>query len=159
MRIMTSSVHPDEPCEMYFTGPKMMPGYSEDENPRMIEQVFVYRNDTIACYEQDFGPAGDFLYAPPLMMPSFGTENVGLMQWHGERHRNDPKWGKRIQEYKESSTLMADIVRQDEQRGLLIHNRSQFGPRGNFQRNGWSRARTARIARERREQVTKKVQF
>ena len=144
MRIMTEKVHPDEPCEMYFTGPKMMPGYSEEENPRMIEQVFVYRNDTIACYEQDFGPASDFPYIPPLMMPSLGTENVGLMQWHGERHRNDPKWAKRIKEYKESSTLFRDVLRQEEMRIQDLANRSVFGPALTKQRNAIPRQTIAR---------------
>src|SRR3990167_11520874 len=101
MKILTAAVHPDEGCHGYFTGPKQMPGYSEDDNPRMIEQVFVIRGDAIACYEQDFGCADAFRYVPPLMMPSYGEKSVARMQWHGELHRQDDRWAKRMEQYKQ----------------------------------------------------------
>lgn len=159
MKIVADRVSPDEPCWGYFTGSKNMPGYSEDDNPRMIEQVFVIRGDAIACYERDFGPADDYAYVPPLMMPSFGENSVALMQWHGERHRHDDRWEKLIREYKESSTLFADIIRQEEQRHLAIENRSSLGPYVNVQRNGWSRERVRRNYKDALREKTGKVKF
>ena len=159
MRIMADKVHPDEPCWGYFTGPKQMPGYSEEENPRMLEQVFVIRGDAIACYEQDFGPADSFIYVPPMIIPSWGENTVAQLQDMGERHRHDPKWARRIIEYKESSTLFADVIRQEEQRHELIRNRSQFGPAGNFQRDGWSRSTAWRRWADERAKRTGKRQF
>lgn len=158
MHIITLYVDPDERAEAYFTGPKSMPGFAEDDNPRMIEQVFVYRDDAIAKYERDLGPASDYLYVPPLFMPSFGEETVASLQWHGERHRNDPKWERRIKEYKESSTLFKDVLRAEEQKILLRQNRSQFGPSGSFQRNGYPREYAVRQFMDRRAAITKKVQ-
>ena len=159
MKIITEKVHPDEPCHGYFTGPKQMPGYSEEENPRMIEQVFVIRGDAIACYEQDFGPADNFPYVPPMMMPSFGENPVGLMQWHGERHRNDTKWARRMIEYKESSTLFADVIRQEEQRHEAIRNRSSFGPYTVVQRDGYPHEAVLRAWKDERKRRRKKVQL
>lgn len=159
MRIMADKVHADEGCWGYFTGPKQMPAYSEEDNPRMIEQVFVIRGDAIACYEQDFGPADNFIYVPPMMIPSWGENTVAQLQDMGERHRHDPRWAKRIQEYRESSTLFADVIRQHEQRSLLIKNQSQFGPAGTFQRNGWSRDTAWRRYRDERARRTGKVQL
>ena len=159
MNIIADKVHPDEGCWGYFTGPRMMPGYPEQEAYRMVEFVFVIRGDAIAKYVQDFGPADNFTYVPPLMMPSYGENPVGLMQWHGERHRNDPKWSRRMVEYKESSTLFADVIRQEEQRHLLINNHSSFGPAGTFQRNGHSRPTEWRKYRDERARRTGKVQL
>ena len=158
MQIITLQVHPDEACYGYFTGPRMMPGYTEEENPRMVEFVFVIRGDAIAKYERDFGCADDFPYVPPMLMPSDGENPVGLMQWHGERHREDPKLARQLIEYKEGSTLFADVIRQEEQRHLLINNHSAFGPGGTFQRNGWSRERVWRNYRDERNRRTGRVQ-
>ena len=150
MQIITERVHPDEPAWAYFTGPRMMPGYDEAEACRMVEFVFVIRDDAIAKYVRDFGPASTFPYIPPMFMPSFGEETVACLQWHGERHRNDPKWARRLQEYKEGSTLFADIIRQEEQRHLFIKNLSVFGPAVSVQRNEWSHETSWRNYRDRR---------
>ena len=159
MRIMTDTVHPDEPCWGYYTGPKQVVGYSEEENPRMIEQVFVIRGDAIACYERDFGCADDFMYIPPLIMGFYddGANPVGLLMEFGERHRHDDRWARRMREYRESSTLFADIVRQEEQKHLIINNRSSLGPYVNVQRNGWSHATSARRWNDERRRRTRRI--
>jgi hypothetical protein len=126
VKIVTEKVHPDEPCHGYFCGPK---------GGRMIEQVFVIRGDAIACFEQDFGPEEEFLYVPPMMMPSYGENPVGLMQEFGERHRNDGRWAKYIRELKEGSTLFEDVRDQLEQKTYWNRAKSSFGPGGSFQRN------------------------
>ncbi len=159
MKIITLHVRPNEKVEMYFTGPKSRPQFSDDENPRMIEQIFVVRDDTIACYEQDFGPADDYPYVPPLLMPSFGEMDVAEVQWHGERHRNDDKWAKRMQEYKEGSTLFNDIIEQEAQRLEARRNRSVLGPFVNTQRNEFSRETAERRWNDERRRRTGKVQL
>lgn len=159
MHIVTQFVLPDEKAWAYFTGPKPMPGYPEDDNPRMIEQVFVIRDDSIAKWERDFGPADDFPYVPPMFMPSFGEESVASLQWHGERHRNDPKWAKRIKELKESSTLFADVIRQEEQRSEIIRNLTVVGPHVTIQRNGYSQVRNRRNYRDELARRTGKSKF
>lgn len=160
MQIITDKVHPDEPCWGYYVGPQARPGPpGEDDQVRMIEWVFVIRGDAIAKYERDLGPADDYPYVPPLKMPSWGENPVGLMQWHGERHIHDPKWAQMIQEYKAESTLFRDILRQEEQRHELINNRSNFGPAGNFQRNGYSRVTNWRRYRDERARRTGRKQL
>ena len=159
MHIVTDKLHPDEPCWGYFTGPKQMPGYSEDDNPRMVEQVFVIRGDAIAKYERDFGPADSYIYVPPMMIPSWGENPVALLQDLGERHRNDDRWARRIVELKEGSTLFADVIRQEEQRSYLINNRTVVGPYQTTQCNGWSRTRAWRNYRDERNRRTGKVQL
>lgn len=156
MEIITEIVHPDEPCWGYFTGPRQLAGSNDT---RMVEFVFVIRGDAIAKYVQDFGPADDFIYVPPLLMPSYGENNVGLMQWHGERHRNDEKWAKRMQEYKESSTLFADILRQEEEKRLAVKNQSVFGDYRTVMRNGYSRETTHRNWFEERDRRRGKKRF
>ena len=159
MKIVADRVFPDEPCWGYFTGPRMMPGYTDEENPRMIEQVFVIRGDAIACYEQDFGHADNYTYVPPLMMPSYGENSVALMQWHGERHRNDDKWGKRMEEYKATSTLFEDVLRAEEQRHEIIKNRTSLGPHINVQRNDWSHETALRRFNDKRRSRTGRIQL
>ena len=159
MHIITTYVLPTEKAEAYFIGPKQMPGFSDDDNPRMMEQIFVYRDDTIAKYETDLGPADNWPYVPPLMMPSFGEETVEALQWHGQRHLADDRWAKRMREYKESSTLFADIIRQEEQRHEIIRNRTSIGPYATVQRNGWAREHAWRRWRDERNRRTGKVQL
>ena len=159
MHIATHYVLPGEPAWAYFTGPKTMPGYTDEENPRMIEQVFVIRSDAVAKWERDFGPADNFPYVPPMFMPSFGEETVASLQWHGERHRSDDKWGKRMEEYKATSTLFEDVLRGEEKRHEIIKNRTSLGPYINVQRNDWSHETALRKFNDKRRSRTGRIQL
>lgn len=159
MEILTLEVYPDEPCHGYFCGPRMMPGYSYEENPRIVEFVFVVRGDAIAKYVRDFGCADDYFYIPPLIMPSGGENSVALMQWHGERHRHDDRWARRMREYRESSTLIPDAIRQEQQIHEIIHNRSSFGLAGNYQRDGWPHEHVIRRYKDERARRLGKTRF
>ena len=74
---------------------------------------------------------------PPMFIPSTEGENpVGLMLEMSERHRHDLRWFKKAEEMKQSSTLIKDVIRQDEMARLAIKNQSVFGPAITKQRNG-----------------------
>jgi hypothetical protein len=97
--------------------------------------VKVVRDDRLAEFTTDFGPAQDFEHIPPLFIPSFGDDTVAQLQELAERHRHDLRWAKRKQEMIAESTLIRDILRQTEENREWIANRSQFGPVANVQRN------------------------
>jgi len=160
MKIMADKVHPDEPCWGYWCGPeRRFMGKDIGDQMRILEKVFVIRGDAIACYEEDFGPASEYGYMPPLLMPSYGENPVGLMRWHGEQHRNDDRWMKRIAEHKESSTLFQDIIRQEEQRHEIIRNKSSFGPAVTVQRNEYPHEEVHRRYNDERARRTGRKQL
>lgn len=160
LSIIAHEVHPDEECHGYWVGPESRPGLpGQDDEVRMIEKVFVIRADCIAKYERDLGPADAYQYVPPMMIPSFGENTVAQLQDMGERHIHDDRWARRMREYKESSTLYQDIIRQAEQLSAIIKNKSQFGPAGQFQRNGYSHETNWRNWTDERARRTGKRKF
>ena len=159
MHIITQNVLKDEPCYGLFTGPRMMPGY--DKNPRMVEFVFVVRDDAIAKFERDFGAYDDWgFYVPPMMIPSDGENTVAQLMDMGERHRHDQKWDKRMREYKESSTLFSDVIRQEQEQHEFITNRSIFGPsQTTFRNSPHFSPRTHRNYKDKLAEITKRRKF
>lgn len=158
MHIITTFISDDEPAEAYYMGPKVMPGWAEDQSIRMMEQIFVYRNDAIAKYEQDWGLASGYGYVPPMMVPSFGAEKVGFLREMGQAHIHDTRWARRMREMKEASTMFKDAIKAEEQRHLVIQNLSSFGPGGSFQRNGYSHETAMRKYKSLRQERTGKIQ-
>ena len=136
MKIVAHYVRPDEPCHGLFEGPRQIPKVGE----RWIQAVYVVRDDAIAEWTQDLGPAEDFARAQPLIMPSpDGCNTVGELQDLADKNRIDDYWAKRADEMLAESTLIEDVVRGIEQKARIIANRSTFGPAGNHQRNGFPR--------------------
>ena len=123
--IITHRVHPDEPCHGLYEGPK---------GGRWIQRVFVLRGDRIAKFETDFGPASDFPDATEIIYASYGDDSVGQLQELAERDRHSDKWAKRRREMQAESTLIADILRQEEMMMEVRRNRSHFGPGISIQR-------------------------
>ncbi len=130
MHIIATHVMPDEPC------------YGLTENRiggRWIQRVFVVRGDAIAKFETDFGPASDFPDATPIIYPSFGENSVAQLQEMAERDRHDDRWAKRRREMQAESTLIKDILRQEEALIDVRANRSTMGPAITVQRNDFPR--------------------
>lgn len=150
MKIVTLWVHPDEECHGLFEGPR---------NGRWITAVYVIRGDAIAEHVIDHGPEIEFCKIPPMMMPSFGENRVGEMLEWGERHRHDTRWWDRAQEMKAESTLIRDVMNQEEDRIEAIHNRTQLGPYQNTQRNDYSRTANQRRFNEQRAKHTGRAQL
>lgn len=149
MRIMTDRVYPDEPCHGLFEGPKMRTMADGSQQDRWLQQVFVIREDAIACYEVDYGLASDFERATPIIIPSFGENTVAQLQAIAEKNRNDDYWTKRREEMLAASTLIPDHVQLLEQTTENLLNRSVFGPAVQVQRNNQNRQSIRRWLKER----------
>ena len=130
MKIVTKRVHPDEPCHGLWEGPK---------KGRWLQRVFVIRGDAIARWTKDYGPITKWPDATEIFYPSFGENSVAQLQELAERDRNSDKWAKRGREKLAESTLIADILRQEETLIDVRANRSRFGPGIAVQRNDFPR--------------------
>lgn len=117
-----------------------------------VQDVRVVRDDQIAHWIKDFGPASAFAHVTPLFMPSMGENTVGQLQEHFDKNREDDYWFRRTKELEASSTLIEDALRFMEVRRLNILNRSVTGPAITVQRNAMPRQETLRNYKERRDE-------
>ena len=130
MKITTQRIHPDEPCYSLREGPR---------NGRWVQRVYVVRGDAIAEWSKDYGPVADWLNATEIIYPSFGENSVAQLQELAERDRHSDKWAKRGRERLAESTLIKDILRQEEALLNVRANRSTIGPTITVQRNDFPR--------------------
>jgi hypothetical protein len=135
MKIVTQYVLPDEPCHGLFEGPRNIP----KKGQRWVQAVYVIRDDAIAEYLEDLGPAEDYARIQPMMIPSFGENTVAQLQEFAVKNRHDEYWTNRVDEMLAESTLIEDHLRQLEVNREVIRNRSHFGPGIAAQRNGYPR--------------------
>lgn len=130
MKIIASSVHPDEPCWSLREGPR---------DGRWVQRVYIIRGDAIAEWSKDYGSVSDWPDATEIIYPSFGENSVGQLQEMAERDRHSDKWAKRRREMQAESTLITDILKQEEILLDVVANRSKFGPGTSVQRNDFPR--------------------
>ena len=140
MKVITQRVHPDEPAYGLYEGPR---------KGRWIQRVFVLRGDAIAKHETDFGPASDFPDATPIIYASFGDDSVAQLREMAEYDRHSDKWAKRRREMQAESTLIVDILRQEEILLEARRNRSHFGPGISVQRIDFPREAVRQKQKER----------
>ena len=162
MHYVTDSVSPNEPCYGLWEGYEVapIPGAPNGASDwRWIQKVFVVRGDTIAKHITDMGPADAFEMITPIFIPNEGTDSVAVLQAMAEKNRHDTYWQTRAQEQLAESTLISDLIEQEQKIHAVIHNRTSNGPYVTNQRNGWSRVTTQRNFKERRQQRTGKVVF
>jgi len=148
MHIITDRVHPDEPCFGLHEGPLQMSQPDGSTPLRWVQRLFVIRGDAMAKYVTDFGPASDWPNATPFAYPSYGDDTVAQLQELAEHDRHSDKWARRRRERMEGSTLIADILRQEEQKIPALANRSVFGPGVSVQRNEAQRGALIRAHKE-----------
>ena len=129
------SVHPDEPSWGLSLQPQIMAFPDGSRRRRLVEKVKVVRDDALAEFVTDFGPAEDFEHIPPLLIPSFGDDSVAQLQEMAEHHRHDLRWAKRREEMVAESTMLKDILRRAEEARDWVARRSRFGPGGATRRN------------------------
>lgn len=139
MKIVTPVVHPDEPCYSLREGPR---------GGRWVQAVYIIRGDAIAEWTKDYGPAEDYERIQSLIIPSFGENTVAQLQEWAEKNRHDDYWARRSDEMLAGSTLIQDVIRQDEECRQQIRNRSVIGPHFTRQRNLYSQERTRRLLKE-----------
>jgi hypothetical protein len=112
--------------------------------------VWVIRGDAIAEHRKTIGLAKNFLDVPPLLLPGMGECSVAEFQAEAERHRHDDKWIRRAKEMLAESTLIPDILRQEEVLLDVVRNRSHFGRGVSVQRNEFPREEVKARSKERR---------
>ncbi len=112
--------------------------------------MFVIRGDAIAKFETDYGPVSDWPDATEIIIPSFGENSVGQLQEMAERDRHSDKWAKRRREIQAESTLISDILKQEEILLDVVANRSNFGPGVSAQRNDFPREAVQNKFKEKR---------
>jgi len=162
MHIVTDHIWPDEPCYGLSEGPLWMPypegeGWQPGTRRRWVQRVFVIRDDAIAKYIQDIGPAEDYEgRSTPLLVPSFGENSVAELQELAEATRHNHRYSKRREEMLAASTLREDALRTVEMRYLEKQNRTvlgagTFAQRGNFSREAVERALRDKIKVKREE--------
>ncbi len=141
MKIITHRVHPDEPCHTLREGPV---------NGRWVQRLWVVRGDTLAKWSKDYGPVTDWPNATEIIYPSFGENTVGELQELAERDRHSSKWADYQRGLLAESTLISDVLKQEEEKIDVVLNRSQFGPGRSVQRIDFPREAVKRQAKEKR---------
>jgi len=152
IHVVTDRVYPGEPCWGLREGAELRTvSPNGGQEMRWLQKVFVVRGDRKAKYETDFGPASDFPHSTPVIYPSFGENTVAQLQELAERDRHSDKWYRRGEEKRAESTLIADILRQEEILLEVRRNRSQFGPGVSVQRVDYPREAAERQFKEKRD--------
>lgn len=110
----------------------------EDDDGHFRSRLLVLRGDDLQMAVVDHGEDPEYAgKIPPMYIPSDEGENpVGLMLEMSERHRHDLRWYRRAIEMREGSTLIRDVLRQEEQLLLAAKNVTVIGPHQTTQRNG-----------------------
>jgi hypothetical protein len=104
-----------------------------------VQRVYVIRGDAKAEWSKDYGPVSDWPDATEIIYPSFGENSVAQLQEMAERDRHSDKWANRRREMQAESTLISDILKQEEMLLDVKANRSHFGPGISVQRNDFPR--------------------
>lgn len=159
VKLVTDYILPDEPAWGLFEGPVMMPQPGRAIEDHWVQDIKVVRNDKIAHYIRDFGPAENYEHVTPLLMPSFGDDTVAQLQAWAEKNRYDNFWQKRREEMLAGSTLIADVLRQAEMDHEMINSRSVFGPAISVQRGVYPRQDVWRRWRDKRDMRKGKKEF
>ena len=142
MHVVADRIFPDESCH----------GLIETvEGDRIIQKLWVIRGDRKAKSITDVAPAFDFPDFTPIVYASVGDDTVAQLQECAERDRHDDKWAKRRRELQSESTLIADILRQEERKIAERQNRSVIGPYQTTQRIDYQRETIKANPQEKRE--------
>lgn len=135
MRLVTQELDPDEKVyritEVNLVRP---PKYQR----RRYQVIIVNRNDRLAEWWYDLGPAESFT-TQQFTFPMFWEHSVAEAQDIAEAKRNDDYWTKFLAEKRAESTLITDFLNQYEERHRIINNQSTFGPELRKQRIGFPR--------------------
>lgn len=146
--VITDRIYGDEPCWGLQEIPEWRVSPTGEKEKRWVQKVWVIRGDRKARYETDIGPASDWPDATPIIYASVGTDTVAELQFLAERDRRDDKWAKRRRELQAESTLISDILRQEEMKIQMKQNRSQIGPAITVQRDDYPSQFIERKAKE-----------
>ena len=104
---------------------------------RRYQRIWVNRNDRLAVFQHDLGPASDFTY-PELQIPAGWCHTVAELQAMAAEVRSGKELDDLFEERQKDSTLLQDWLNEVERNRQVMRNRSVFGLGGKTQRNGFS---------------------
>lgn len=147
----THILRDDEPCF----------GMSvREEDDGFVTRLVILRGDDLQTCTIKHGPSAFSGMIPPMFVPSPEGENpVGLMLEMSEHHRSDLRYWKYAEELRESSTLIKDVIEQEEKALLQVRNASVLGPHVTVQRHGHSHEKVQRDWMDTRAARTGKRSF
>lgn len=106
---------------------------------RRYQVITVVRDDALAEWWNDMGPAEDFATIPFEVPALFEHSVAELRDIALSQHEGSAYWLKFMAEKQAESTLIDDALAYFEENHKRIHNLSVFGPGGHKQRNGFDR--------------------
>jgi hypothetical protein len=132
----------------------------ERPNGDFVTRLKVIRGDDFLDVTINHGPNPMFASKiPPLFMAPQGAETVGFMREMSDAHRRDLRYYRMAVEQIEASTLISDVVRQEEEALSVIKNESTFGPHITKQRDGHNHEQVVRDFMDKRAERTGKRQY
>lgn len=149
MKIVADRIYPNETCYGLIEAPMIIPQPDGSRPSRWAQQLRVVRDDQLAYYVEDFGPAEHYETVTPLFL--FGPATVAECQDEAARNRHDDHWHRRSKEMLAASTLIEDALRHWEQRRDMLLNRSVVGAAITVQRNVVPRQQILRQYKETRD--------
>ena len=150
MKIVTDHVYPDEPCYSLREGPRTVHGLNGSTARHWVQAVYVIRGDAMAEFTTDYGPVENWPNATEVIYPSFGENSVAQLQELAEKDRHENMGARHRERVRAESTLISDILRQEEIKLEVTRNRSVLGPAVSVQRNDFPREAVRRRRREQR---------
>ena len=148
----TAILRDDEPCY----GMKV-----EETADGFVTTLRIMRGGVITQAQIRHGHNEEFSgKIPPMFVPSTEGENpVGLMLQMSEEHRHDLRYWRYSEELRGQSTLIKDVIEQEEKARLQIRNASTLGPYVTAQRHGHSHEKVERDWMDERARRTKRRVF
>lgn len=132
----------------------------ERDNGDFVTRLKVIRGNAFITTEINHGPNPEYEgKIPPLFMAPQGAEDVASMLDQSAFHRQDLRYWRMAMEQQEASTLISDVVRQEEEALMDIRNASTFGPAITKQRNGHNHIQVVRDFTDARAKRTGKSRF
>lgn len=138
IRPVTVAIHEDEPAFMLVELNLVRPHQEGtiERSWRRWQVVTVNRDDKLADWWHDLGPASNYPDGPPLCIPGLWEESVAALRDLAEQRRNSHVFAAQKAELEAESTLIPDMVTQFDEGKRIMRNVSVFGPGVSRQRNG-----------------------
>ena len=138
------------------TDERVWSAYCRNLGGRFITTFKLLRDGELADYMVDHGPEDPRV--PPTLLVTYLEHPFGEVFEAAEAHYNDLRWWKHVLDLKAQSTVLIDVVNQEDARRLIVQNKSVLGPYVRHQRNNQNPQAAERAWNdERRRRTGKKV--
>lgn len=115
-------IHPDEKAYALVEVPIIT---NNSQRVHRFQVIYVNRGDRLAAHVIDLGP--ELVKLPASRIPSFWEHTVAELQDLAVQMRNDMELESILQEEREKSTLIKDVLELSQIRQRIISNQTLFG--------------------------------